>query len=161
MKKNDVYIDLDGQEISLGQLDEAERKLVSQLQKQASKDPDWCSFDNFWMTKLGQFYEARRMPRKLAVKTPVFQIALDLSSRLAVASGLARAPDYLDELAELIRSRYKTRRAFCEATGLAESAVDRLLAGRPTISLKTLTEALERIGCTLHIAPTPRRKRTG
>jgi hypothetical protein len=34
-----------------------------------------------------------------------------------VAAGLARLPDYRDELKELIRRHFPSRRAFCKASG--------------------------------------------
>ena len=72
---------------------------------------------------------------------------------LVLSAGLARASDYRDELEELVRSRFGTRRAFCEATGLSEDMVSHVLARRKHLAIDTLTEALGRIGCALHIVP--------
>ena len=75
--------------------------------------------------------------------------------RLAVAQGVARNPDYRDEIEELIRTRFKTRREFCEATGLSEDMLSHVLARRKHIAIDTLSEALSRIGCFLRIVPQP------
>jgi hypothetical protein len=74
---------------------------------------------------------------------------------LAVAAGLARRPDYRDELEELIRTHFPSRRAFCKATGVSEDLLSHVLAGRKHLSVPTLIQALERIGYVLHIAPAP------
>jgi hypothetical protein len=82
-----------------------------------------------------------------------YRVGQDLGSRLAVAAGAARPPDYRDDLEELIRTRFRTRREFCEATGISEDMLSHVLARRKHLALDTLTEALNRIGYTLHIAP--------
>jgi hypothetical protein len=161
MRDNNFHTTLTGKIISLEELDAEERKLVALLRKRAGEKPNWNDFDNFWMARVGKFYDDRGMPRKKSVQAAPVRIAQDLSARIAVATGMARPPDYLDELAELIRTRFKTRRAFCKAAALPEELLDRVLSGRKDISLETLSEALQRIGCTLHIAPLPGQKRTG
>ncbi|HMC67023.1 MAG TPA: hypothetical protein VKI65_18945 [Gemmataceae bacterium] len=160
MTRNDKYTDLEGREVSLTGLDEAERKLVSLLRRRAATHPNWTDFDNFWTKAVADFYDARGLTRKQSSNTAVFRIAQDLSSRLAVRSGMARLPDYRDELEELIRSRFRTRRAFCKATGLSEDLLSHVLAGRKHLSLPTLSTALERIGYRLRISPLPGKKKT-
>jgi len=88
----------------------------------------------------------------------VYRLAQDLDSRLAISEGLARPPDYRDDLADLIRTRFRTRREFCEATGVSEDMLSHVLAKRKHLAIDTLTEALGRIGYTLHIAPLPEAK---
>lgn len=41
MKRTDIYVDLDGNELSLASLDAAERRLVAQLRRRARTRPDW------------------------------------------------------------------------------------------------------------------------
>ena len=82
-------------------------------------------------------------------------MAADLSGRIAVAAGIARLGDYRDELEELIREKFPSRRAFCEASGLSEDMLSHVLAGRKDLSLAKLTEALGRIGYRLRIVPLP------
>ena len=129
MARNETYTDLEGRELSLARLDENELKLVQTLRGRATAHPDWNDFDNFWMKAVGEFYDARRVPRKKSAKTVVFQIAQDLSDRIGIAAGLVRLPDYRDQLADLIRTRFKNRRAFCKKTRLSETMLSHVLSG--------------------------------
>jgi hypothetical protein len=160
-------VDLDGHEIALDALDEAERRLVARLRRRAQTHPDWCDFGNYSMRAVAKFYDERGVSRKAAVRTAVFRIAQDLSSRVGLAEGLIRPDDYLGDLEELVRTKFPSQRAFCEATGMAPDMLSHVLAGRKDLSLAALTRALERIGYRLRIVPTaaekqkPARKRTG
>jgi len=40
---------------------------------------------------------------------------------------MARLPDYRDELEELIRTRFPSQQAFCQATGLSEDMLQPVL----------------------------------
>jgi hypothetical protein len=161
MKPADVYVDLKGREISLTELDKEERALLARLRRRARTQPDWTDFRNYWTREVAAFYDARGLSRRQSRETVVYRIAQDLSSRLGIAAGLVRAPDYRDELEELIRERFPSRRAFCEATGLSEDMLSHVLAGRKDFALDTLTEALAKIGYGLRILPAPGLKRTG
>lgn len=153
MKKAKSYLDLKGRAFFLQDLDQDEENLVATLADYSKDDPDWNAFSNFWMTKVGEFYAARGLTRQAIQRTIVYRIAQDLGSRLAIAAGTARAPDYRDDLEELIRTRFGTRRKFCEATGMAEDMLSHVLAKRKHFAVDTLVEALQRIGYTVHIAP--------
>jgi hypothetical protein len=52
--------------------------------------------------------------------------------------------------------RFKTRREFCEATGLSEDMLSHVLARRKHLAIDTLSSALEKVGYTLHIGPLAR-----
>ena len=156
MARRETYTMLEGQECSLADLDDQERKLVTLLRRRATTHPDWNDFDGYWLRRVAAFYDARGLTRKQSSRTMVFRIAQDLSSRLAVASGMARMPDYRDELEELIQERFPTRRAFCKATGLSEDMVCHVLARRKHVAIDTLAEALARIGYRLRIVPLER-----
>ncbi len=158
MTRYDVYINLSGQEICLRCLDQEERKLLRRLRRRAVTHPDWIDFGNFWTKRVAEFYDARGLPRKVSLKTAVYRIAQDLCARLAVEAGMARLPDYRDELEELVRTEFRTRRAFCKATGISEDMLSHVLAGRKDMSIRTLSEALKRIGYVLHIMPGHRRR---
>jgi len=149
----DVYVDLNGREVSLTHLDQEEQKLIDALRSRAEGNSDWVAFDNFWMNAVGQLYDARGMSRSQARRSVVFRIAQDLSGRLAIASGMARASDYRDELEELSRTRFRTRREFCNATGLSEDMLSHVLARRKHLSIETLLQALQRIGYEIRIVP--------
>jgi hypothetical protein len=169
MKRADVYVDLDGHEIALAGLDAEERRLVARLRRRARTHPDWTDYDNYWMREVVAFYDARRVPRRVSRESVPVRIAQDLSSRLGIAAGLVRFGDWRDDLEDLVRDEFPTRRAFCEATGISEDMLSHVLAGRKDLSLEALTKALERIGYGLHIrrlpeiqpAQTTRKKRTG
>jgi hypothetical protein len=161
MPQADVYVDRSGRVILLSRLDADERKLVARLLRRARTRPDWNDFDVYWMNAVAAFYDARNVSRKAAQRTIPYRIARDLSGRLAVGSGFVRVADYRDELEGLIRAHFPSRRAFCQATGLSEDMLSHVLAGRKDLSLAALTQALARIGYTLHITPAPQRRRTG
>jgi hypothetical protein len=158
MRQIDDYVDLDGIPIPLAGLDTEERRLVAQLRRRARRNPDWDAFDNWWTRAIPEFYLARGVSRKAVVRTAVWRIAQDLSSRLGIAAGLIRPPDYRDELDDLIRTHYPSRRAFAQATGMAEAVLNDFLAGRKDLPLATLAQALERAGYRLHIIAAPRQK---
>lgn len=161
MNPVDFYVDLDGNEIALESLDAEERQLFGRIRRRARTHPDWCGFDNYWLQAVHNFYDARGVSRKSLIRSPLYRIGQDLSSRLGIAAGLVRPDDYRDELEELVRDQFPSRKAFCKATGLSEDMLSHVLAGRKDLSLASLTRALERIGYRLRIAPVPKRKRTG
>ena len=155
MKRTDIYVDLDGQEISLVHLDAEERKFLARILRRARTNPDWDAFDNWWTIAVPSFYQARGLPRKLVLRTIPWKIAQDQSSRLGLAAGLIEPDDWRGDLEALIREKYQTRKAFCEATGLTPDMLSHVLAGRKDLSLESLTKALERIGYRLAIRPMP------
>ena len=55
----------------------------------------------------------------------------------------------------LILKNFPTRKAFCDATGLSEDMLSHVLARRKHLAVDTLTNALEKIGYTIHITPLP------
>lgn len=154
MKQADVYVDLKGREVSLDKLTAAEKKLIAELKSAAKKADDWSAFSNLWMTKISEFYADQGLTRPQIRQTAGYRIGQDLDSRLAVAKGMARSPDYRDELESLIEQRFQTRRAFCEATGLSEDMLSHVLSKRKHLAINTLEDSLRRIGYSLHIAPT-------
>jgi hypothetical protein len=160
MKRNDLYLDLEGNEISLANLDADERRLITQLRRRADGKPDWIDFDNFAFHAVMDLYNAKGTPRKEVKQSVPFQIALDLSARLGISQRMIRAPDYLDQLEDLVLNHFPSRRAFCKATGLSDSMLSHVLAGRKDLSMAALTKALARIGYQLRITPGQRR-RTG
>ena len=153
MKKTNVYQDLKGRELALGDLPKAERTLIDQLRVEAKKAADWSDFSNLWMSKVSEYYSAQGLTRPQIRQTAGYRIGQDLDSRLAISKGMARAPDYRDELELLIHERFQTRREFCEATGLSEDMLSHVLSKRKHLAINTLEECLQRIGFTLHIAP--------
>lgn len=128
-------------------------RLLSFIEKRARSRPDWNDFDNYWQRTVAEFYDARGVPRQESRRSAVYRVAQDISNRLAIAASMARAPDYRDELEEIIRTRYRTRREFCAATGLSEDMLSHVLSRRRHLSMESLMRVLDRIGFVLHIAP--------
>src|SRR5437588_9609384 len=127
MKRADTYVTLRGQEISLDGLDGEERQVLARLRRRARTHPSWTDFGNHWMREVASFYDARGVPRAQSRRGVVYRVAQDLCSRLGVAAGLVRAPEYRADLEDLIRLKFRTRRAFCEATGLSETMLSHVL----------------------------------
>jgi hypothetical protein len=152
-QQSDFYVDLKGRIYFLSELDEQERELVHELQKRAEPHPEWSEFNNFWIKAVPSLYEPRGLSRREITQTPVWKIAQDLSGRIAVAAGLAQPPDYRDELEEIIRQKFRTRREFCEHTGISEDMLSHVLARRKHLSLDALLQALDKLGYSLHITP--------
>ncbi|HEX6984094.1 MAG TPA: hypothetical protein VF170_01900 [Planctomycetaceae bacterium] len=161
VKRSDIYTDLRGRTIPLSDLDDEERALVDRLRERAAEGPEWNEFESYWWREVAKLYDGRGVPRSESSQSPVYRIAKDLGSRLAIDAGMAREPDYRDELADLIRRQFKTRREFCEATGLSEDMLSHVLARRKHLSIDALQQALSRIGCALRIAPIEPAKRPG
>jgi hypothetical protein len=82
MKRNDVYVDLDGNEVSLANLDPEERRLTAQLRRRAASKPDWIDFDNFAFNAVTGLVQHRRDSAKKS------QTEHSLSNR----SGFKRPP---------------------------------------------------------------------
>jgi hypothetical protein len=153
MKLTTIYRDCRGRIIDLIGLDAEERQLVQTLLDRAESHPDWNDFSNFWMANVGEFYKKRGLDRRTVTKLPAFLIGQDLASRIAIAAGFVRVPDYRDDLQDLIRTRYRTQREFCEATGLSEDMLSHVLSKRKHLAIDTLAEALEKVGYKLNIVP--------
>jgi hypothetical protein len=153
MSLSRTYITIKGIRLDLSGLDADEIRLVRRLKQRARALADWDAFDNYWIAAVAAFYDARGLPRPESRKTVPYLIAQDLSNRIAVQSGLARLPDYRDELEELIRSKFASRKSFCEATGISESLLSHVLHRRKELAIDTLEQALAKIGYQLRIAP--------
>jgi hypothetical protein len=137
--------------ISIADLDDDERALVAELHEKASEVNDWNAFDNHRNARIRKSYERRGITPSQWVRTAVYRIGQDLSGGIAVAAGSARAPDDRDELEETIAKRFKSQKAFCDATGLSPDMVSHVLARRRPIAIDTLNSASARVGYRLRI----------
>lgn len=144
---------LDGSRYVVVVLDDEERKLLDALQRYTERNTNWTEFSNYYIKKVGKFYEDRGLSRQEVVETPVWKIAEGICGRLQVAAGEAEESDYRDELELLIQTKFGSRREFCKATGLSEDMLSHVLAGRKNFSIDKLGEALAKIGYTFHISP--------
>jgi hypothetical protein len=146
MTERNRYTDSNSRQIQLSGLDAQERRLVDVLKQMAEVSRVPSSFDAFWMREVSAFYELRKFSRKEIQQTVVYRIGQDLSQQLAIRLGVARQPDYRDRLEELIRTQFRSRREFCQATGLSEDMLSHVLARRKHLSVEALEQALGRIG---------------
>ncbi len=153
MIQTNNYVKLNGEFICVADLTDGEQKIVAELQHWAKQIGDWNEFENYWTRTVAEFYRNGNLTQKQIRQTCVYRIAQDLGSRLAIQAGVSRITDYRDELNELIQSRFETRRAFCQATGLTEDMLSHVLAGRKHLAIETLSNALARIGFSLRIVP--------
>lgn len=147
------YVDLRGGRYALSGLDREERALVERLLDFAATNPEWNEYHNFWMPEVDRFYTPRGLSRREIIDTIPYRIGQDLGSRLGIRQGKVRQSDYRDELEQLILTRFRTRREFCEATGLTEDMLSHVLARRKHLAIDTLADALAKVGYTIHIAP--------
>lgn len=148
-----TYRDRRGNEYYLVGLELAEKSLVAELVAEAEKKPNWNSYSNYWMKRVGDFYRERGLSRSEIIQTPGWKIGQDLCGRLSIEQGHSRAGDYRDELQRVAVERFRTRREFCLATGLSEDMLSHVLAKRKHLAIDTLSNALDRIGYELHIVP--------
>jgi hypothetical protein len=148
---------LEGDVISLKELDKEERKLLKEIRAFLKDNQDWAGYHNFWIKKVGDLYDQRGVRRSVSSKSTLFRVAQDLGGRLGVEQGWMRAPDpnpdYREQLSRLIREKFPTHRGFCKKTGISEDLLSHVLAGRKDFAIETLTNALERIGYRLQIVP--------
>ncbi|GEM_PF-984878 len=157
----ETYVDLKGQQWNLALLDPEEHAVVEQLRLRARRNLNWFDFDSYRMKEIMTLSNRRRMSGKEIIASPLFQIGIDLSGRLAMAQGYARPDDYRDDLQILITSQFKSQRTFCQATGLSETMLSHVLAGRKDLSIQTLTKALGKIGYGIRAVPLPTLPKNG
>ena len=153
---NSWYDDGEGNICDLSALDDEERLLVGDLVHFANQHPDAQTgeFRNYYVHRVGDFYEARGLSRMEVTRTTVWQIAQKIAGRMMVAAGLARdSEDYRERLDAIIREKYGSRRKFCELTGISEDMLSHVLAKRKHMSIQSLSDALAKIGYTIHIVP--------
>ena len=144
-----VYLTHDGREISL---DQEELGLLALLEQHA-RSSDWIGMELAKEVAVAKFYMKRGKKHRSGWQDlPLARVADDLWAKVAVASGVARRPDYRDELLQLGRG-YSSRKAFCEALGVACDQVQATLSRYGHFfSPGSLHEALQRIGCCLGVA---------
>jgi hypothetical protein len=150
-----TYVDLAGHEYLLKALQHDEQSLIQRLRSFVATHGDWISYSNFWMPEVTKVYEKLGLSKDEITKTVGWRIAQDIGARLGLATGMMSPSDYRSEIEQLIVSRFKTRRAFCEATGISEDMLSHVLARRKNLALDTLQDALGKIGYSLRIVPLP------
>ncbi|MFN0017180.1 MAG: hypothetical protein ACKVP0_02910 [Pirellulaceae bacterium] len=149
----ETYTDLHGRQHSLDGLTKPERAALERLRKLAATNPDWMAYSNQFVAEMDKLLTSTGKSRREQTQTVIYRVGQDLGSRLGVAQGNMRRSDYRDELQQLIATRFRTRREFCEATGLSEDMLSHVLAKRKNLAIDTLAEALAKVGFAIHITP--------
>jgi hypothetical protein len=152
MKQN-TYTTLKNHEYDLRTFSPEEAEVYRLATIAFEDNPEWIDFEQKWMNAALSIYDHQNVPRRETITKPLYRIVRDMGSRLMVAAGYAKMPGYREQIAAIIESKFATRRAFCEATGLSEDMLSHVLKGRKDVSISSLTEALQKIGYGLAIVP--------
>ena len=151
-----IYVDLYGGTHDVSRLDRAERELLDDLVGFAGEHPDaWtCEYANYYIRRVGDFYESRGLSRSEVIKTAIWRVAQDINGRMMVEAGISQvSSDYREELSAVIQKQFGSRREFCKATGISEDMLSHVLAKRKNLGIETLSDALAKIGYTISIVP--------
>ena len=151
--KPTTYVTLHNSELDLSSLTLEEAEFFEQAHRAYKESPDWLSFKQKWMNAVLSLYDRDNLPRREAIEKPLYRVIQDFGSRLMVRAGYAKLPGYREQIVAIIESKFKSRREFCEVTGLSETMLSHMLKGRKEVSIPNLTEALEKIGYGLAIVP--------
>jgi transcriptional regulator with XRE-family HTH domain len=141
---------LTGRTLDLRELPAKERDALSELHRLYDTRPGWADFARRWPQLLRERVWGRK---KVPVGAPLYRVAQDLELRLGVAEGRIAPPDYRDHLADLIEEKFKTRAAFCQATGIDPGNLSHVLAGRKDFSLEVLKKVVEVLDVQLDLVP--------
>ncbi len=144
------YSTLTGRQFDLSSLSKAERSFLAEVMVFYRQDPDWSQFSTFWIQK-GERELFAGQERRQVTKGTVWHICQDLEIRLGVRQGQVAFPSWRDRLAELIEERYGSRYKFCQATGVDQGFLSKVLSGQKDFSLATLSSLLAHMGMTLQI----------
>lgn len=153
--------EFEGNSYDLSVLDNEELELLRELLLYALQHPDarTAEYRNFYIQRVGSFYEQRGWTRSETIQSLVWEIAQRIGGQLMVTSGLARESGddrtALEQLDARIIRHYGGRKDFCNATGTPEFVLDRLFAQRKPFSMDWLSGALAKIGYTIQITQMP------
>lgn len=146
----DTHRTLTGRALDLRSLSGKERDALAELQRAYDLRPSWAEFARLWPQLLRKRVWGRK---KVPVGSPLYRAAQDLELRLGVAEGRVAPPDYRDHLADLIEERFRTRAAFCQATGIDPGNLSHVLAGRKDFSLEVLSKVVGVLDVQLDLVP--------
>ncbi|MBA2447104.1 MAG: hypothetical protein H0V51_03665 [Chloroflexi bacterium] len=138
-----IYTTITRRGIDLEPLSSEERAFLARLEVLFRKRPDWDEFARAW-GELGRamLWKEGTVP----VGHPVYRICQDLEMRLGITQGLVAPPDYRDQLVDLIEERFGSAYRFCQATGIDQGHLSRVLAGKKHFSQETFAHVLEALG---------------
>ena len=88
---NNSYVTLVSEHFNLGELVEEQQAIVKKLFERYRQGPGRAEFTNYYMELCKPVFD--KIPRKRIPDSPLYNIAQDLSFRLAIQQGEMRAPD--------------------------------------------------------------------
>ena len=141
---NDIYVTLLSDHFDLRELPADQQAIVRKLFERYKQGPRSTEFSNYYMELCKPVFDG--IPRKRIPDTPLYNIAQDLSFRLAIQQGEMRPPDYRDKLEHLILREYNTLSEFCRETGEDRSYIAHLFAKDKNASFERLTRILDKLG---------------
>ena len=145
------YRTLTGREVDTSSLNSKQRKtfeLLLELHKLGMARKD---FSNRHQAELKKALP--KLDPDERFKHPLYRIAEDLEMRLGIAQGLIAPPDYRDYIAEAIEEKYGSRYKFCKETGVSQSLLSQVFAGKKDLSLSKLKEIADLLGLKLVLMP--------
>lgn len=154
---------MNGDAVDIDALPREQKEIYHRVRRFYDQRPDCNQFSAFWIREMTELENKmahptmravdRRTLRNRITNWSIWRICEDLTSRLAIEQGVERARDYVDDLAELIDGKYPSRYAFCNAVGLDEGYLSRVLNRKQRISLRKLERILEALSATFVIRP--------
>ena len=141
---NNSYVTLVSEHFNLGKLPKEHQGKVQQLFERYKQGPSRAEFTDFYMELCKPVFD--KIPRKRIPDSPLYNIAQDLSFRLAIQQGEMRSPDYRDKLEYLIMREYNSLSEFCREVGEDRSYIAHLFAKDKNASVERLTRILDKLG---------------
>ena len=138
-----IYTTVAGRRFDLAQLSAEERVFLAKIGGLFRQRPEWNEFARAWVA-IGR--ELLWKEGGIPVGHPVYRICQDLEARLGIAEGRVAPPDYRDQLVDLIEERFGSAYRFCQATGIDQGHLSRVLAGKKHFSQETFARVLEALG---------------
>src|SRR3954447_20810535 len=93
---NKVYETLFGETLSLKNLPPNESEFVDEIVRLFETRPEWDAFANHWHSRIDKLYARCGLDRRQITQTIPYLLAQDLSGRLMIDQGAARASDPLN-----------------------------------------------------------------
>ena len=148
---SEQFLTLSGEVIDLDDLTPEQRTFLVEARERAARWRDDCRFSNYWRPRMERLHSG--LTRREITKAALYRILQDIESRLMIAQGDARMEDYQDELARLIRRKYRSQYQVCKEIGIDPSYLSQVLNRKKHFSLPKLEQLLWRLGYRLKFEP--------
>ncbi|PIP85008.1 MAG: hypothetical protein COR54_00865 [Elusimicrobia bacterium CG22_combo_CG10-13_8_21_14_all_63_91] len=144
MMVNDYnYETVTGRQIDLRSLTADEKDCLTFVLSKYKEKPGWSEFAAWWFNYVDD--------RRIGSDSPVQRICSDLEARIGIAEGKVKPPDYQDYLAAFIDEQYGSRYKFCQATGVDQGQLSKVISGKADLSLDLLRKVLSHLHASLII----------